>query len=305
MTTTTPLRRPEPPQQPTRWGLRPWAVVMLVVAVVLALAGSGVALWRSGSNDGTPAPSVSPTQTVQPTPSASTPAPTTPAPVVPTTPVPSSPSGSATTPSSAFRFTPLWPFASVSDAIAWQRDTGAGGHQPWRLSAGSTAIAFTRDYLGYTEIDRVTGSTLSGDEAWVGVGYPVPNSTKLQTAAVLHLERIGSGPYSTRPWEVVGSRDSDLTLTTPRYGTTVGPTFTVGGRITGVDESLVIEVVSLKGALYTAPQGLPAGGVRTPWSTTVTLDQARSGIATVAVSTGGHLQGVERFAITAVTVQLP
>jgi hypothetical protein len=283
--------------------MRPWVVVMLVVAVVLALAGSGVALWRTGSNDPNPAPSGIPSQTLQPSPSASTPAPTTPAPMTPSTPVPTTPSGSATSPSSAFRFTPLWPFGSVAEAIAWQQDTGAGGHQPWRLSAGSTAVAFTRDYLGYTEIDRVTGSTLSGDQAWVGVGYPVPNSTKLQTAAVLHLQRIGSGPYATRPWEVVGSRDGDLTLTAPRYGATVGQTFTVGGRITGVDESLVIKVVSLKGALYTAPQGLPAGGMRTPWSTAVTLDQARSGIATVAVSTGGHLQGVERFAITAIRVQ--
>jgi len=213
------------------------------------------------------------------------------------------PSGTATNPSTAFRFTPLWPFASVSDAIAWQQDTGAGGHQPWRLSAGSTAVAFARDHLGYTDIDRVTSSTLSGDQAWVGVGYTLPDGVKQHTAAVLHLERIGSGPYATRPWEVVGSRDTVLTLTTPRYGATVGPSFTVGGRITGVDESLVIQVVGLKGALYTAPEGLPAGGVRTSWSSTVTLDHVRSGIATVAVSTGGHLMGVEEFAVTAVGVQ--
>ena len=304
MTTTTPVRRPEPPVRETRWGLRPWAVVMLVVAVVLALAGSGVALWRSGGGSEQPAPAPSPTATAPPSPSASTPAPTSPAPTV-TTPVPASPSPSTSNPSSAFRFTPLWPFASVSEAIAWQQDTGAGGHQPWRLSAGTTAVTFTRDFLGYTEIDRVTSSTVSGDQAWVGVGYPVPSSSKQQTAAVLHLARIGGGPLVTRPWEVVGSRDTDLTLTTPHYGSTVGTTFTVGGRITGVDESLVLQVVGLKGALYQADQGIPAGGVRTPWRTTVTLDTPRSGIATVAVSTGGHLQGVERFAITAVKVQLP
>jgi hypothetical protein len=67
----------------------------------------------------------------------------------------------------------------------------------------------------------------------------------------------------------------------------------------------VVQVTSLRGALYTASEGVPAGGDRTPWSTTVTLDHPRSGIATVAVATGGHLMGVERFAITAVTVRLP
>ena len=38
------------------------------------------------------------------------------------------------------------------------------------------------------------------------------------TAAVIHLLRFG--PEADVPWEVVGTRDTDLTLDTPGYGST-------------------------------------------------------------------------------------
>ncbi len=43
----------------------------------------------------------------------------------------------------------------------------------------------------------------------------------------------------------------------------------------------------------------PAGGNNTPWSATVSYSGATQGVITVVASTGGHLQGVERFAIQA------
>jgi hypothetical protein len=45
---------------------------------------------------------------------------------------------------------------------------------------------------------------------------------------------------------------------------------------------------------------LPAGGVEAPWQTTVSFSGATDPALTIVVSTGGHIQGVERFAITAV-----
>jgi hypothetical protein len=45
---------------------------------------------------------------------------------------------------------------------------------------------------------------------------------------------------------------------------------------------------------------LPAGGEGTPWQTTVSFSGATDPALTIVVSTGGHVQGVERFAITAV-----
>lgn len=94
---------------------------------------------------------------------------------------------------------------------------------------------FAQDYLGFAEIDRTTTVTEHVDEAWVGVGYASPNG-ETTTAATIHLARVGTAPNA--PWEVVGSLDDVLTLSTPRYGSTAGTVIKAGGTITGVDESL-------------------------------------------------------------------
>jgi len=193
---------------------------------------------------------------------------------------------------------PLWPFTTAAQVRTWQDAYRGGGHQPWHLDPGRTALTFTRAHLGYGEIDRVTTLAVSGGDARVGVGWTDPE-TDLYAVAVLHLVRYGTG--GDAPWVVVGSDDTDLTLDTPRYGGTVGSPLRVGGVISGVDESLRVIVL---GPTSPTPlgvvQGIPAGGTRTPWSATVRFAAAPGTVLTVAVSTGGHVKGVERFAITAV-----
>ena len=197
--------------------------------------------------------------------------------------------------SDSFGFQPLWPFGSVTEAVQWQH-AGGQGHQPWRLEAAHTALTFAQDYLGYDEIDRVVSQQVSGDQAWIGLGTKVVQGAG-GAAAVLHLARIGTGP--DRPWEVVGSRDSILSIAVPRYGSKVSSPLTLGGRITGVDESLHVQVLALgsKRALGEV-QGISAGGHRQPWSVTLPYLSCTSSVITVAVSTGGHLYDVEQFAIT-------
>lgn len=189
-------------------------------------------------------------------------------------------------------YQPLWPFAGADEAADWQRRYRSGGHQPWRLSPDETALAFVR-YLGFDEIDRVTSRTVSGGDARVGVG----RRKSARSAAVLRLVRMGTG--SDAPWEVVGTADTDLSLTTPAYGATVSSPLTVGGRITGVDESIKIEV---RQPATAGPVGrfccVAAGGERSPWSAKVSFRGA--GVLTVVASTGGHVAKVERFAVTAV-----
>jgi len=202
-------------------------------------------------------------------------------------------------PAGAFGYQPLWPFAGVADAAAWQRSYRSGGHQPWRLDAGLTALSFTRTYLGYQNIDRVVGQTASGTQAWVTVGYADPNGAAAP-AAVVHLARIGTGQDA--PWEVVGTRDTTLTLTRPGYGTTVTPPVTVGGWITGVDESLSVQVRALGEPVLAKLAGIPAGGVRSPWSARIGFTAPAGTVVTIAVSTGGHTAAVEEFAITGVRV---
>ena len=209
-------------------------------------------------------------------------------------------SGDAAGPSEAgaeFGYPPLWPFSTQAEADAWRQQYETQGSQPWHLDADATALGFTTGYLGFTEVDQVVGRDVRDREAWISVGYDAGSGPA--TAAVVHLVRFGAGDDA--PWEVVGTRDTDLTLEAPSYGSHVSSPLTVGGRITGVDESLRVQV---RQPSSEAPIGeaccLPAGGQDTPWQTTVSFSGATDPALTIVVSTGGHIQGVERFAITAV-----
>jgi hypothetical protein len=107
----------------------------IITAVVVAIAAVVVALvLRSDRGQSGAAPSASPTG--QP-----------------------STAPSAQPPGVGFGYQPLWPFAGVADATAWQQAYRAGGHQPWRLDARLTALSFASGFLGYTNIDRVTAQT--------------------------------------------------------------------------------------------------------------------------------------------------
>ncbi|MFB6721053.1 hypothetical protein ACFCV3_12870 [Kribbella sp. NPDC056345] len=250
-----------------------------------------------------------------PTPSGSAPQPSstpqpsaTPTAVPSTPPVPTTPPGTSTTPTAPpttsapgrrmFRYPAAWPFTSEARAADWQRSYRSGGHQPWHLDAAETALAFTQSFLGFKDIKLITSRSIQGDEAHIGVGYQIDTGRKF-TAAVVHLARIGQGKDA--PWQVVGTRDTDLSLTSPRYGATVGSPLTAGGRITGVDEAIRIEV---RQASTSAPLGtlccVPAGGERTPWAGRVTYRGATDPVLLVVASAGGHNAHIERFAITAV-----
>jgi Immunoglobulin-like domain of bacterial spore germination len=193
---------------------------------------------------------------------------------------------------------PLWPFGTYAEAEEW-RAAAAEGHQPWHADATATASAFTTGYLGFTEITEITSTDIRADEAWIGVGYRVEADSPPSTSAVVHLVRFG--PHPDSPWEVVGTRDTDLTLDTPRYGSRVSSPATVGGTVTGVDECLLVQVrqPSSEAPIGEAPC-VPAGGERSPWQTTVAWSGASDPALTIVVSTGGHAQGVERFAVTGV-----
>jgi hypothetical protein len=118
------------------------------------------------------------------------------------------------------------------------------------------------------------------------------------TAAVVHLARMGTG--TDAPWEVVGTRDSMLSITAPAYGASVSSPLTAGGRITGVDEALRVAVIDGNSRTLGQVSGIPAGGSNAAWSATVDYTRPAGRVLTVVVSTGGHVAEVERFAITAV-----
>jgi hypothetical protein len=193
-------------------------------------------------------------------------------------------------------YQPLWPFSSAEEARTWQASYRSGGHQPWHLSPEETALAFVR-FLGLKGIDRVTRRTVADGDAHIGVGYRGPEGTG--TAAVIHLVRLGTGPDA--PWEVVGTDDKELSLTTPAYGATISSPITVGGSITGVDESLRVAVHQRSSG---SPIGVfccaSAGGSPGFWSAKVPFQGARDAVLTIVATTGGHVAEVERFAVTGV-----
>ena len=199
-----------------------------------------------------------------------------------------------------FAYQPLWPFRSLAEADAWQESYRSGGHQPWHLDAAQTALSFASGYLGYTEIDTATSTTTAEDGVLVSVGSATEGGLT-STAAVVHLLRFGVG--ADAPWEVVGTEDKDFSLTEPRYGAAVTSPLIVGGRITGVDESIHVQVRQLGSeAAIGDACCVGAGGDRSPWRATVTFEGATDTVLTVAASTGGHLLKVERFTVTAVRV---
>ena len=100
---------------------------------------------------------------------------------------------------------------------------------------------------------------------------------------------------------MVGTEDTDLTLTEPAYGSAVASPLTVAGRISGVDESIKVRVVQLhaNGALGEFCC-TPAGGQDSAWSSSVTFAPPTDPVLMVSVSTGGHVRDVERFAVNGV-----
>ncbi|HYB88574.1 MAG TPA: hypothetical protein VEC76_17130 [Streptosporangiaceae bacterium] len=218
---------------------------------------------------------------------------------------PASPSGAApgTAPPATpapFAYVPLFPFGSPAAVRAWQASYAAGGHQPWHLNPGLTALAFTQGYLGFSRIDKVAALAISGGDAHVTVGFHRPDG-HVSAAAVVHLVRYGSG--RNVPWEVVGTDDTTLTLDIPAYGGTATSPVRIGGKITGVDESLRAEIHQLG---VGGPVGSfccrPAGGQASPWSLSVPFHAAPGQVITIVVHTGGHVAAVERFAVTGVRV---
>jgi hypothetical protein len=284
------------------------------VAAVLALAVAIPTLEGARGRTVTTGPAASPTVDTAPVtePDDTTTTTTEPAPTsttaedeaVPEAPDPTtsttetSPTTSTTEPrTDQFPNPPLYPFRNFAEVEEWQAAYAEGGHQPWHLSAETTALSFT-GYLGFTDVDQVVSSDIGATDAHVTVGYALPEGG-LAPAAEIHLVRFGSGDDA--PWEVVGTRDDRLTLDTPDYDSTVASPFTVGGFVTGVDESLRVQVRQLSSQ---GPIGetccIPAGGERTAWETSVSFSGAVDPVLTVVVSTGGHVQDVEAFAITAV-----
>lgn len=258
--------------------------LVVVVALVVLVSAACTSATKSATPPSTTSPP-GPTGTATPT----------------TVPTATTATAVTTTPTQGLvPYLALWPFSTFAEVQSWQEAYQSGGHQPWHLDAGSTALDFTEYFLGYSDVNTVVSTTDNTEGAHVAVGYR-PTSSVTSTAAVIHLVRWGTGPEA--PWEVVGTDDTTFSLTTPAYGAMVSSPLRVGGTITGVDESISVTVVqNSSSATIGSWCCLPAGGAASPWSATVSFANATEPVLTVAAATGGHVQRVERFTVTGVRV---
>ncbi|MGH9039339.1 MAG: hypothetical protein ACRDZ3_03825 [Acidimicrobiia bacterium] len=196
----------------------------------------------------------------------------------------------------------LWPFRTVDEARQWQEESEPEGHSPWHADPEATALAFTTGYLGFTAIDQVVDAEVTGDEAVVTVGYrSEEEGQRAFPAARIRLLRLGEG--ATAPWEVVGTAEDEyFSITAPEAGATVSSPLEVAGRITGVDESIHVQVrqPSTPDPLGESPCCGADGGEDSPWARTVTVDGATDPVLTVVAHTGGHITDVERFVVVGV-----
>ncbi|TCN33382.1 hypothetical protein EV644_1223 [Kribbella orskensis] len=288
------MSAPDPTRQQDRLRrVRRLSIAAAILAVLALATVIGVIVF-SDTDQGA---STSPLPTASKPPATSTvPSTGTSSPVSPTTTKPSSAPSDR-----VFRYLPIWPFGSEQDAAVWQQAYRTEGKQPWHLDAGQTALSFTTGFLGFDEVNTIVSRSVRGDDATVAVGYRTDSATP-SVAAVVHLRRIGQGDDA--PWEVVGTRDSTFTLDRPRYGAAATSPLVVGGRITGVDESIRVDVrqVSSENPLGTFCC-VPAGGERSAWSARVSFRGATDGVLVIVASTGGHYQGVEQFTVTAVRLR--
>lgn len=278
--------------------MKTWLPSRLIAATATAVLALTACGGSEGSARASDPPSASATTSPAPSPSAPGPEPSASATATPAgTGTPSTPGPGRTPAPDSAGLKPMWPFATTAQARAWEKQYGAGGHQPWHLDPEQTALSFTRDYLGFKDIDRVTSRTVTGRDARIGVGLSGTESTG--TAAIIHLVRFGTG--SDAPWEVVGTDDTDFSLTVPAYGSLVRSPLATGGRITGVDEGIRLQVLqpSSEKPLGTACC-TSAGGTDDPWKSSVSFTGADDPVLTVVASTGGHVAEVERFTVTAV-----
>ncbi|MFO7281368.1 MAG: hypothetical protein C0P77_013270 [Thermoanaerobacterales bacterium] len=260
------------------------AAVALAAALVVALPRGD----EPGGDVATEATTTAPTTTEPPETAPPTPAI---AEEAPATTAPSPPDGV-----DLLGHEPLWPFRSRAEADAWDPDAG---HSPWHADAAATALFFTQNYLGFTGIDQVTLLDVREREAFVGVGYLPEPGAEPATAAVIHLVRYGERPDA--PWVVVRTVDDRLTIDTPRPGAELGSPLVVGGTITGVDESVRVQLRQPSSPGPLAERCcVPAGGERAWWEVEVPFAPPADEVVTIVASSGGHVRDVEVFAVTGV-----
>jgi hypothetical protein len=158
-------------------------------------------------------------------------------------------------------FTPaIWPFASAAQAQAWREDSSA---MPWAGSNLDVAKHFISDYLKLTGVHAVQ-SCASCDV----VRVVSASGQDVGTITLAREDDASPRAYSVSAVHV----GTGFSVSSPADGDRVASPLTVRGTITGVDENVVIDLMTQSGHTIghtTAPAGSGA-----PWSGRVSWSDA-------------------------------
>lgn len=182
----------------------------------------------------------------------------------------------------------LWPFTSQQQADAWTADHGS---RPWAADQTSVAAHFVTDYLGL--------SGVTADKTCATCTKVLLTGSNGRTVGTVHLVGNGGQARNGPPYSVGSVDGGDLTVTTPAAGGVVSSPLRVSGRVTGVDESILLHLVSATGRDL-ASTSTPAGSAL-PWEASLTwTDRSWSTAGLVAKTTSAKDGSVTRVAIVTV-----
>jgi len=178
-----------------------------------------------------------------------------------------------------------WPYSSRSEARAHIASAG-----PEMTDPRAVALRFVLGFLQRPEVDRVTGVRSQDAGLGVTVGRRVPESGRVIDVTTVYLVRVAAS--DSAPYVVVSATAPYLSITGPAAGAAIRSPLTVSGRITGVDESIRVDVRVLSRPAPIGSARTPGGGDNSPWSAPVSFPATADRGATVVAWTDSAVDGL-------------
>ncbi|GAC1325770.1 MAG: hypothetical protein NVSMB13_09500 [Mycobacteriales bacterium] len=259
--------------------LRPAAAALAVLVVV---AGGVVSLSLLGHDGGVSEirtverPTASPSPSQEPAPTAIESSPAGVAPAAGPLPVPTGAGALPNLPT-------CWPYTSRTDARAGLTPG------PETSNPRTVALRFVQVFLQHPEVDTVTAVGPKESGLAVTLGRRVGESGRTVEVTTVYLVRVATGENA--PYVVVSATSPLLSITAPTPGAPIRSPLPVSGRITGVDESIHVELRVLSRPAPVGSAFTGGGGENSPWAQSVSFPALADKGATVVAWTASAADG--------------
>lgn len=187
----------------------------------------------------------------------------------------------------------VWPYATRHLAAAGE--PGLLASKPYLCDPARTAQHFLSDYLGITGPLSVTHTGPLGAGIAVTLGRANP-AGQLSTVTTVYLVRVASG--REEPYVVVRADAPGLKLAADPLGPG-----RVSGGITGVDESILVRLLTAGTGRQVASGRTQAGGQDAAWQAPVDYHRASAGSYAVVAQTDSAADGgIARITVAPVRI---